>query len=129
MMEAVKLIPLVAPLEDLGKELDALLQAYRHVSAQCDAVIAESEKAMALAGVGYGSREWSNQRFADCGADIRKANAVRAELEDLTHEIANRPASSLADLLTKAKARLFDATPDEILSDIQQLMMVAAIRT
>jgi hypothetical protein len=124
-MEAVQLAPLTASLADLGRDFDALSRTFRHVSAECDAVIAESEKAMAFDGIAYGSREWSNRRFAECGADIRKANELRAELEDLTHEISNHPAFSLADLLIKAKARLFDATPEEILSDIQQLINVA----
>jgi len=128
-MEALKLATLAPSLTELGMEFDVLLQAYRHISAQCDAVIAESEKTLALAGVNYGSHDWSNRRFAECGADIRKANAARAELEDLTHEIANRPPSSLADLLVKVKARLFDATPDEILIDILHLMTVTATRT
>lgn len=124
-MDALKRIPFAASLADLGKEFDALLLSYSHLSAQCDAVIAESEKAMALTGVSYGSREWSKQRFDECGAEIRKANAARTDLDDLTHEIGNRPVSSLADLLIKAKARLFDAAPAEIIKDISQLIASA----
>jgi hypothetical protein len=108
-------------LADLGNKLEALTVAYEEAATICSALIAESEKAMTVAGIAYGSTEWSCQRFATCGAAIRKADALQMDVEELALVMVRHPVASLDDLAIKAKAHLSLSAPHAILADIAAL--------
>ncbi|PYE98902.1 hypothetical protein C8J35_103503 [Rhizobium sp. PP-F2F-G38] len=108
-------------LADLGKRLDALTVEYDAAATVCSALIAESEKTLSDAGIAYGSTEWSCQRFAKCGAAIRKADALQMDVEELALIMTRHPVASLEDLALKAKAHLSLGAPNAILADIAAL--------
>lgn len=108
-------------LADLGKQLDALTAEHEEAAANCSALIAESEKTLADAGISYGSTEWSCQCFVKCGAAIRKADALQMDVEELALIMVRHPVASLEDLSIKAKAHLSLGAPHSILADIAAL--------
>ncbi|OQP87591.1 hypothetical protein BTR14_03210 [Rhizobium rhizosphaerae] len=121
-MNAPLNIPEAGAFSSLGAVLDRLTQEHKAIAAETSARVAESEKAMAAAGIGYGSSEWAKRRFAECGAAIRADNDARADLEQVASLISSMPADTLPDLLTKAKARLALGQIDAILQDIEALI-------
>ena len=121
-MNAPFSIPEAGAFGSLGAVLDRLTQEQKVIAAETAARIAESEKAMAAAGIGYGSAEWAKRRFAECGAAIRADNEARGDLEQVASLIASMPADTLPELLIKAKARLALGQPEAILQDIEALI-------
>lgn len=115
-------LPQAGAIDALGAVLDRLTQEHKAIAAETSARVAESEKAMAAAGIGYGSAEWAKRRFAECGAAIRADNEARGDLEQVASLISSMPADTLPELLIKAKARLALGQPDAILHDIEAMI-------
>ena len=118
---ALRASTVLPSLADMANRLDALTAEYDEAATVCSALIAESDKTLAAAGISYGSTEWSGQRFAKCGAAIRKADALQMDVEELALIMARHPVASLDDLALKAKAHLSLGAPHAILADIAAL--------
>ena len=111
----------LSSLADMAERLDTLTAEYDDAATVCSALIAESDKTLAAAGIDYGSTKWSCMRFANCGAAIRKADSLQMDVEELALMMARHPIASLDDLALKAKAHLSLGSPNAILADIAAL--------